>query len=226
MPTHSRRPRGPGRPAAPLLSRERITDAAIALVDEKDYRHLTMSSLSKRLGVSTSALYNHVASKREVMVLIQDRLNAEIDCSGFDDQPWDEALRTWARSYRRCYTRHTALIPVMAVLPVADSPQTLQMYERVARGLERAGLEDTDVVDVIVGVEALVFGAAYDASAPTDIFDPGGLAELAPTFSRLAAARAEAPGDAADRAFELALEALIRGLRTQLSGEVTPRARA
>lgn len=224
MPTPPRR--GRGRPAAPVLSRERIAEAAIGLVEEKDYRHLTMSSLSKRLGVSTSALYNHVASKRDVMMLIQDRLNAEIDCSGFDAAPWDEALRIWARSYRRCYIRHTALIPIMAVLPVADSPETLQMYERVAHGLEQAGLDGAAVVDVIVGVEALVFGAAYDASAPADIFDPGSLAELAPTFTRLAAARAEEPGDSAERAFERALEALIRGLDDQLSAEVTGPMRA
>lgn len=226
MPTQSRRPRGRGRPAAPVLSRRRITEAAIRLVEEKDYRHLTMSSLSKRLGVSTSALYNHVSSKREVMVLIQDRLNTDIDCSGFGTAPWDEALRIWARSYRRCYIRHTALIPVIAVLPVADSPQTLQMYEQVARGLDEAGFEGREVVDVIVGVEALVFGAAYDASAPEDIFDPGGLTEMAPTFTRLAAARSEGGSDTAQQAFDLALEALIRGLRLQLAEEVTPPARA
>ena len=205
--------RGRGRPTAPVLSRERITRAAIKIVRARDYRHLTMASLARELGVSTSALYNHVSSKRDLLVMIQDSLNGEIDCSSFGTKPWHEALRDWAVSYRLCFIRHTALIPVMAVLPVADSPRTLQMYERVARALDEAGIPSDQAVDVIVGIEALVFGAAYDASAPQNIFDPGGRADIAPVFARAAAQRPEGSRAAADRAFELALDALIDGLR-------------
>lgn len=205
--------RGRGRPSKPVLSRERLAQAAIRIVGSQGYRHLTMASLARELGVAASALYNHVSSKRDVLVLIQDRINEQIDCSGFASAPWDDALRQWALSYRLCFIQHTALIPVMAVLPVADSPQTLRMYERVARGLHDAGIEGPDAVDIIVGIEALVFGAAYDASAPAGIFDPGGLEELAPTFTRFAAQRPGDPRQAADRAFEFSLDALISGLR-------------
>ncbi|WP_237089927.1 TetR/AcrR family transcriptional regulator [Nesterenkonia sp. PF2B19] len=187
------RPRRRGRPSSPVLSREGITTAAIRIVSTRGYRDLTMASLARELGVSTSALYNHVSSKRDVMLLLQDRLNEQIDTTGFQSLPWDQALRRWAISYRDCYIRHTELIPIMAVLPVADAPQTLVMYERVTAALEDAGIPGPDAVDVIVGVEALVFGAAYDASAPADIFDPGRRADLAPRFGRAAAARDETP---------------------------------
>ncbi|MBQ1084470.1 MULTISPECIES: TetR/AcrR family transcriptional regulator [unclassified Nocardiopsis] len=205
--------RGRGRPSSPVLSRERVTLAAIRIVTEQGYRHLTMAALAKELGVAASALYNHVASKRDVLILLQERVNERIDDSAFGTEPWDQALRQWARSYRRCFMEHTALIPVMAVLPVADSPGTLRMYERVTRALEDAGIVGADAVDIIVGVEALVFGAAYDASAPEGIFDPGGMGEVAPTFTRFAAQRSADPRAAADRAFELALDALVSGLR-------------
>lgn len=207
------RPRG--RPSAPVLSRERITRAAIRIVGTRDYRHLTMAALARELGVSTSALYNHVSSKRDLLVMIQESLNGEIDCSSFETKPWHEALWDWAVSYRLCFIRHTALIPVMAVLPVADSPRTLEMYERVTRGLDEAGIPEDQTVDVIVGVEALVFGAAYDASAPQNIFDPGSRADLAPVFTRAAARRPADARTAADRAFELALGAQIAGLRAR-----------
>ncbi|MCB4209093.1 TetR/AcrR family transcriptional regulator [Arthrobacter sp. UM1] len=186
------------------------------LVREKDYRALTMPALAGRLGVSSSAIYNHVSSKQEILVLIQERLNASIDCTAFETEPWDRALHAWAHSYRRRFIEHTDLIPVVAVLPVADSPETLKMYERVSQGLAEAGLAEADIVDVIVGVEALVFGAAYDASAPADIFSPGSLEELAPTFSRLTRLRTEDARTTADRAFELALTSLIAGLRERV----------
>lgn len=218
MTQQARSGRGRGRPSSPILSRERVTAAAIRIVTDQGYRHLTMASLSRELGVAASALYNHVSSKRDVLVLIQDRINEQIDCSAFTSRPWDQALRQWARSYRRCFMEHTALIPVMAVLPVADSPRTLRMYERVTCALRDAGIVGADAVDIIVGIEALVFGAAYDASAPTDIFDPGGLEDLAPTFTRFAAQRSADPREAADRAFELALDALIDGLRQRYAG--------
>ncbi|WP_159945029.1 MULTISPECIES: TetR/AcrR family transcriptional regulator [unclassified Nocardiopsis] len=217
MSQQPRSARGRGRPSSPILSLERVAQDAIRIVTDQGYQHLTMASLARELGVSASALYNHVSSKRDVLVLIQDRINEQIDCSAFATKPWDQALRDWARSYRLCYVRHTALIPLMAVLSVADSPQTLRMYERVACGLRDAGIVGADAVDVIVGIEALVFGAAYDASAPTDLFDPGDCEDLAPTFTRFAAQRSQDPREAADRSFELALDALVTGLRERFA---------
>ncbi|MGJ9406975.1 TetR/AcrR family transcriptional regulator [Nesterenkonia aurantiaca] len=212
MTAEKTRPRGRGRPTSPVLSRGVIAGRAMTLVAERGYDHLTMAGLARKLGVSASALYNHVSSKQEVLVLIQDRLNEEIDCSAFDRLPWPEALITWARSYRECYIEHTELIPLIAVLPVADAPQSLRMYERVFGALHSAGIDDRDAVDIIVGIEALVFGAAFDASAPANIFDPGGSVEIAPTFARAAELRAADARASADRAFEMTLEILVDGL--------------
>ena len=206
-----------GRPTQPVLSTELITDAAIRIVSTKGFGDLTMTCLARELKVSTSALYNHTPSKREVLIRVQDRINQGIDRSGFGELAWDQALQRWARSYRDCYARHTAMIPVMAVLPVGDSPHTLQMYETVTRGLVDAGWPGADAVDVIVAVESLVFGAAYDATAPADIFDPGELASVAPVFTAAVRARPEQPAAAADRAFELALSAMLAGFRARLA---------
>lgn len=214
------RSRGRGRPTSPVLSRAVIAGKAMTLVEERGYDHLTMAGLARKLGVSASALYNHVASKQDVLVLIQERLNEGIDCSSFDRLPWPEALSTWARSYRECYIEHTELIPLIAVLPVADAPQSLRMYERVFHALHSAGIEGRDAVDIIVGIEALVFGAAYDASAPANIFDPGASVEIAPTFAQAAELRAADARASADRAFEMTLEILVEGVARRVrSGE-------
>lgn len=205
------RTRGRGRPSRPVLTRQSIAQAAMELVRTSSHEALTMAALARNLGVSASALYNHVASKHEVFVLVQDEINGAIDCSAFGRQPWDEALSIWARSYREQFIEHTDLIAVVSILPVADAPQTLKMYERVSLGLADAGLPDEDVVDLIVGLEALIFGAAYDASVSTDLFDPGQSGSLAPTFARLSARRSQHTREAADEAFEKALAALLDG---------------
>lgn len=210
-------PRRRGRPSEPVLSTGRITDAAIRIVSARGYRHLTMTELARELKVSASALYNHTSSKQDVLIRVQDRINEDIDCSGFGVLPWDQALERWARSYRAIYARHTPLIPIMAVLPIANAPHTLQMYETVARALADAGWRRSSIVDTIVSVEALVFGAAYDATAPADIFEPGDLAELAPVFTDAARARPADARAAADAAFDVALGAMLDGFRARLA---------
>jgi AcrR family transcriptional regulator len=209
-----------GRPSAALLDKAGITAAALELINRKGYDGLTMAGLAKELDVAPSALYNHVASKRDVLLLVEDHLTSLVDVSDFGSAPWEDAVRSWAWSYRNVFAEHTPLIPVIAVLPVTDAPQTLAMYETVSKGFLDAGFPQERVVSSIVALESFIFGSAYDVTAPEDIFDSGSMAESTPHFT--AAVRSAAnnaleggsggPGRPADVAFELGLEALISGL--------------
>jgi len=202
-----------GRPSAAVLNQEGITSAALALIGKKGYDGLTMAALARQLDVAPSALYNHVASKSDVLVLVEDHLAALVDVSGFGSASWEDAVRTWAWSYRDVFAQHTPLIPVIAVLPVTDAPQTLAMYETVSGGFLAAGFPEERIVSAIVALESFIFGSAYDVTAPADIFDAGSMAAATPHFTAavrsLAARRDERP---ADVAFGLGLEALITGL--------------
>ncbi|YCK82004.1 TetR/AcrR family transcriptional regulator [Arthrobacter sp. D3-18] len=201
-----------GRPTAAILDQDGITTAALELISNKGYNGLTMAALARSLGVAPSALYNHVASKDDVLLLVEDHLAAMVDVSAFGSDPWDVAVRRWAWSYRDVFSEHTPLIPVIAVLPVANAPKTLAMYEAVTAGFRDAGFPEEKIISAIVALEAFVFGAAYDVTAPEDIFDAGSLAEQVPNFTaavdRLAAEEHARPTDVA---FNLGLEALIAG---------------
>ena len=201
-----------GRPPAAVLDQDTITTAALRLVRKSGYEGFTMAALARTLNVAPSALYNHVSSKREVLVLIQDHLTSFVDVSAFDTGPWDQAVRDWAWSYREVFSKHTPLIPVIAVLPVADAPKTLAMYEAVSAGFRRTGFPQERIISAIVALESFIFGSAYDVTAPADIFDSGSMAASTPNFTsaveRLARQGLESPADAA---FSLGLEALIAG---------------
>jgi len=86
------------------------------------------------------------------------------------------------------------------------------MYEAVTAGFRDAGFPEEKIISAIVAIEAFVFGAAYDVTAPEDIFDAGTLADQVPNFTaavdRLALEQHERPTDIA---FSLGLEALITG---------------
>ncbi|MCZ2401911.1 TetR family transcriptional regulator [Paenarthrobacter sp. Z7-10] len=212
-----------GRPSKAVLDTEQITRAALKLIELQGYKGLTMSALARRLGVAPSALYNHVAAKADVLVLVEDHLMAGVDVSGFATQSWESAVRRWAWSYRDVFARHTPLIPVIAVLPVTNAPRTVTMYEAVTAGFVAEGWPQERIVDAIVALESFIFGSAYDVTAPEGIFDTGALATTAPLFSTAVGRRtasANGAGDEkgnrvlgpSDSAFSLGLDALISGL--------------
>ena len=208
-----------GRPSAAVLDKAGITAAALELINRKGYDGLTMAALARELDVAPSALYNHVASKQDVLLLVEDHLMSLVDVSGFGSAAWEAAVRTWAWSYRDVFAAHTPLIPVIAVLPVTDAPQTLAMYETVSKGFADAGFPQEHIIPAIVALESFIFGSAYDVTAPEDIFESGSMAESTPYFTaavRSSASRRDAPagqerGRPADTAFHRGLEALITG---------------
>ncbi|GKV71773.1 putative transcriptional regulator, TetR family protein [Pseudarthrobacter sp. NCCP-2145] len=202
-----------GRPSAAVLDKAGITAAALELINRKGYDGLTMAALARELDVAPSALYNHVAAKRDVLLLVEDHLTSLVDVSGFGPAPWEDAVRGWAWSYRNVFAEHTPLIPVIAVLPVTDAPQTLAMYETVSKGFLDAGFPQERIVSSIVALESFIFGSAYDVTAPADIFESGSMAEATPHFTAaVRSAAGQVDGPPADAAFSLGLEALIAGL--------------
>ncbi|WP_207392589.1 TetR/AcrR family transcriptional regulator [Aeromicrobium sp. IC_218] len=210
-PAPARRRRA-GRPSAGVLDRRIIARAALDVVSARGYSGLTMSAVATSLGVSPSALYNHVSSKQELLQWIQELVMDGVDHSLFATHPLDEALVRWARTYRDVFADHAPLIPLIAVMPVSSSRRLLEMYEAVTGGFVRAGWPREAVVPAIVALESFVFGSALDATAPDDIFDPGEHAGTLPQFEDALAAQRATGEHNADAAFATGLRAMVAGL--------------
>ncbi|MBS2538899.1 TetR/AcrR family transcriptional regulator C-terminal domain-containing protein [Catenulispora sp. NF23] len=71
------------RPRTPLLSRDGIVAAALALVDAEGLEALSTRRLAAELGVSGPSLYNHVATKDELIDAVVDCVVAAVDVSAF-----------------------------------------------------------------------------------------------------------------------------------------------
>ncbi|SJM69405.1 TetR/AcrR family transcriptional regulator [Gulosibacter sp. 10] len=213
--------RGAGRPRVPVLDRERITTAAIQLLRSGGLAKLTINALAARLGVSPSAIYNHADSRATILVRVQERLVVEIDASGFERLPWREATERWARSYFLMLRRNHALVEVTATVPISEALESARMYERVAYGLRRAGWSVRDVLPTISAIEAFIFGAALDSTAPADIYSTGAHRGKTPLLTAIVGVHEEhlreSGSSAADVAFELGLGALLDGLHARHS---------
>lgn len=208
------RRRGAGRPRTAVLSRERIVDAALGLIDEVGSETFSVNLLAARLGVRPSSLYNHIAGKDDLLAAVQEVITDAIDSTMFETQPWAEAVGAWARSYREAFIRHPHAIALFATSPVAGAIRTMEMYERVVRGFARAGWPLQQIIPAIVALECFILGSAMDAVAPPDLFHPGDAAEHVPTLAAAFAAQERGGGSPAesDIAFETGLAAIVRGL--------------
>jgi AcrR family transcriptional regulator len=102
------------RPKQALLTRQRIVDAASLLVDAEGLDALSMRRLATELGVQGPSLYNHFATKAEILDAVADAVTEQVDVSAFGQQDWAEALRRWAKSYHAVLGAHPNVVPVLA----------------------------------------------------------------------------------------------------------------
>ncbi|MCP2370161.1 AcrR family transcriptional regulator [Agromyces terreus] len=193
------------------VNREHLVTVALELIDEEGGDALSMRALAKRVDRQVSSLYNHVASRSDLIEAVRARIVADIDTTAFDAEPWPAAVESWARSYLAAFAAHPNVTFLLATTPIRDE-STLHMYGRVIAALVGAGWPVGDAVAVMRTVEALVVGSAIDLVAPADLLDQ---ASVPPELPELRAALDPALGDgfSAQRAFEVGLAALMDGLR-------------
>ena len=196
-----------GRPPTPLLSTDRITAAAMELVDATG--GFTMPELARTLQVSPSSLYNHVTGRDQIVELLRERAMSEVQLP--DEQPegpWTDVVAEVLRSYRRSYARYPRLIPRLTAYPV-NSSHAIRMYNVLAVTLRRAGFDAADTLRAITLMDCFVLGAALDVAAPDEPWHSG--EEVGPEFAD-ALATGVGKADRADDAFEYGLAVLLRGL--------------
>jgi AcrR family transcriptional regulator len=195
------------------VNREQVVRAALDLVDEEGGEALSMRAVAKRVDRQVSSLYNHVASRGELIELIRARIVADIDTSAFAREPWDLALDAWARSYLTAFAAHPNVIRLLATTPIGDV-STFEMYEAVIGSLVGGGWPIEDTVAVMRTVEAHVLGSALDIVAPSDMLAQRSAPSRLPMV-HAALDPEHAERSSAEAAFVLGLDALIDGLRAR-----------
>lgn len=133
------RPRRPRR-TAPTLSRERITEGAVDLLDQTGIEQLTMRRLAQHLEVGAPTLYWHVATKDDVIDLAVDAIFAERalpDATG----SWRADIADLLARWREVMLEH----PWSAALPARQrpllGPAFLAWMEFLQASLVRAGFD-------------------------------------------------------------------------------------
>ncbi|MGW3228487.1 TetR/AcrR family transcriptional regulator [Kitasatospora sp. NPDC001095] len=225
------------RPRTPLLSRERIVAAALRLIDDEGLDALSTRRLATELSVSGPSLYNHFATKDDLLDAVVDSVIGEVDLSMFGTAettgtaaadeaagaagtagapatpatPWAEALRDWARSYRAALAAHPNIVPVLAQGP-RRRPNALRLADAVFGHLVESGWPRGQATRIGALMRYFVTGSALASfaagfPADADVYDAADYPHLGEAH-RLAGHR----GTVDEGAFETGLEALLDGL--------------
>jgi AcrR family transcriptional regulator len=197
------------RPTVPLLAREQIAAAALALIDETGT--FTLPGLAKALSVRPSSIYHHFPGGRDAIIeAIRGLLAAEgLPADERENDTWQTFVDDWAREYRRSFARHPKVVPLLTGQTVTD-PLTLSGYEQLARVLRDAGFHDEALLHAVTILDNFIIGSALDAAAPLAVWADSPDPESA-LGAAIRAARAD-PEKRSERSFEIGLRIILDGL--------------
>jgi AcrR family transcriptional regulator len=208
------------RPRQALLSRQRIVEAAAALIDAEGLAALSTRRLAAELGVRGPSLYNHFATKDEILDAVADSIIAQVDVSAFGRLDWREALRHWGLSYRAALAAHPNIVPHLARGP-GRRPAGLAMANAVYGGLVAAGWPPARATHIGALMRYFVTGSALGSFARGFVPDPDLYRERYPHLNE-AHRLAEHQRSVDEGAFVLGLDALIDGLARTYERTIGP----
>jgi TetR/AcrR family tetracycline transcriptional repressor len=177
------------------LSRERVVEAALAVIDRAGIQGCSMRAVAGELGVEAMSLYHHVPGGKDEML---------------DD--WREDMGAFARAYRSALTTHPNLVALIAARPSVAYRSSTVLVGNLFDAMEDAGFSRQDALRAVRVVSRWTIGFTLgEASAVEDgesaqEFDEPLLVEVFTDIAR---------GE--DDVFEFGLEALLDGLEARLS---------
>ncbi|WP_420452355.1 TetR/AcrR family transcriptional regulator [Ilumatobacter sp.] len=152
------------------LDRPSVVAAGIALADDDGVAALTMRGLAERLGFKVMALYNHVASKDELLALMVDAVAGSIELPG-EHLPPLSAIRMHAIATREVFVRHPWVTALWQ--QHVPGPNRIDHMESLLRSFGESGLP-ADIAhhgfhavnNHVVGYSLQELAMGLDAAAP------------------------------------------------------------
>ena len=127
-----------GRPRTPLLSRERVVDTALAIIDASGLDALSLERLADELGVKAPSLYYHFRDKAEILAEVARHVLLEAPIPRpRDDDPWTEWFVQVSMSARAVILKHRNAAPLLHEFLARDL--LVNLYENAAAYLEPGG---------------------------------------------------------------------------------------
>lgn len=208
------------------LSRRRILEAAVRLVDREGLAALSMRKLGQELGVEAMSLYRYVPNKAALLDGIAETVVGEAEIPPADAGDWAERARAMNRAYRRLAHAHPNVFPLIALRPL-NTPAALRPIEAALELFCGAGFDEQTALHAFRTLASYASGYALEEIRALSADDADEDARLdirrlpAEEFPRLVAlAPYRYRWD--EEEYEFGLEVILTGLRAKLEQQRAP----
>ncbi|MEU6714459.1 TetR/AcrR family transcriptional regulator C-terminal domain-containing protein [Nonomuraea sp. NPDC046802] len=141
------------------LTRDQIVRAAVAVLDAEGVDGLNMRRLGAQLGTAATAVYWHVKSKDDLVVLAADHVWTEIELPDPAQVGWRAAAKGLAGGAHAMVSRHFWLITTMTT-HLVHGPGKARYDDHCLGVFETAGFSGPDADQAAATVLMYVIGAA------------------------------------------------------------------
>lgn len=141
------RPRG--RP--PRLSRARILDAALAVLEREPNTPPTVASIATQAKAAPAALYRHFDSLDELLDSLLARVLLDEEDTPVAGETWEAELADWMGRLRNRLLRYPALLRLIGQSG-RTSPAWLEASSSLVELLQRAGLKPSELAPTYLWV--------------------------------------------------------------------------
>jgi AcrR family transcriptional regulator len=209
------------------LTRGRVIDAALRVMDREGLDAVSMRRVGHELGVEAMSLYNHVEDKEDILDGICERVMADFEFPERADT-WEETCRRGARAWRNLLKKHPDVIKLFASErgPVR-SPESMRPMEFALRLLHEPGLSERDTAQAfhafggyIQGFVMMELGSiAGGTSAEHVKMHEELVSRLPEDFATLRSVSPYFAECSPDEQFEFGLDLLIAGVREKVRAQ-------
>ena len=153
------------------LSKERIVNAAIEILDAQGESALTFRALTARLATGVGAIYWHVSDKNELLAATTDHVIAQVMTEVVGDPQPEQAIRAIALGVFDAINAHPWVGTQLSREPWQSA--VLRIFENFGGQLEAFGVPERAQFDCASALLNYVLGLAGQYAAAARLLAPG-----------------------------------------------------
>ncbi|NDU71247.1 TetR family transcriptional regulator [Actinomadura sp. DSM 109109] len=142
----------------PGLTRARIVEAAVDLIEREGADMLSMRRVAAELDVAVMSLYNHVPNKAALLEGVAEYVVANLALPDDPSEPWQARARALVRAFRKVAHDNPRCMSIVLTHKV-DTPVGLRPAERALALADAAGFDGQTAVRIMRALIAYALGA-------------------------------------------------------------------
>ncbi|QBD74775.1 TetR family transcriptional regulator [Ktedonosporobacter rubrisoli] len=156
------------------LTRQKVLEVALQLVDQEGLEGFSMRKLGAMLGVEAMALYHHFENKRALFDGIIEHLIIRAPYQEPSNATPREELWAFAHAFRDSLRAHPRMLPLVATSPLR-TPTTLAILDRLLQTMQRAQVTGIQAIYALQCLVGFIIGHTLIEMGPLAVagLEPG-----------------------------------------------------